>query len=124
MLYETLSQPMLLLVFSLVGFCSGFIFDLGNFIKFLFANKKIACVLLDIIQTAIILFLLFLTNITYNYGLIRLFPVFIFITCFALERFTVGKIVAKFYLWCYNKLNILNKRIWRKFKHGKANKVN
>lgn len=123
MLYETLNHPSLFLIFMLVGLCGGLIFDLGNFIKFLFYNKKIPCIILDVLQTSLALALLFLTNLHTNYGQIRLFPAIIFLLAFSLERQTLGKLIAKLYNSCYNLLKQLNKRIWRK-KNDKTNKAN
>ena len=122
MLYETLSQPKLLIIFVVIGFCCGIIFDFGNFIKFLCSNKKISNILIDILQTSIILFILFIFNLNYNFGLIRFFPILIFILVFYLERYTFGKLFAKLYLSCYNLIIKLNNKFWRK-KHDKANKI-
>lgn len=122
MLYETLSQPKLLIIFVVIGFCCGIIFDFGNFIKFLCSNKKISNILIDILQTSIILFILFIFNLNYNFGLIRFFPILIFILVFYLERYTFGKLFAKLYLSCYNLIIKLNNKFWRK-KYDKANKI-
>lgn len=124
MLYETLNQPKLLVIFLLVGFFCGIIFDLGNFVKFLFGNKKLPSFLLDFIQTSISLIIIFYVNLNYNYGQIRLFPFLVFLTTFSIERFTLAKIVAKFYLSCYNYIIKLNNKIWSKRKNDKTNKTN
>lgn len=122
MLSETLNQPKLLIIFLILGIIGGLIFDVGNFIKFLFANKKVPSVILDFIQTTICLSLIFIVNVKFNYGDLRLFPVICFLLSFTIERFTIGKLIAKIYLTCYNFLTKLNKRIWRKKKDAKANK--
>lgn len=121
MLYETLSQPKLLLFFLLTGFISGFIFDIGNFIKFLFSNKKISNIILDFIETFLVLFFIFNINLKINYGVIRFFPIFIITFIFWLERITIGKIVAKTYLKCYSLLIKFTKYIWRKNDKTKKN---
>ena len=102
MLYETLQQPKLLLIFFIIGIICAFVFDIGNFLKFLFSNKKISHIIIDFIQTSLVLVIMFLTNLKFNYGLIRLFPVIIFILSFSVYRFTIGKFVAKIYSICYN----------------------
>lgn len=122
MLYETLSHPKLALIFLFLGLVGGLIFDIGNFIKFLFANKKLPCVILDIIQTSLCLFLIFIVNLKVNYGVVRLFPYILFLISFYLERISLGKIIAKIYLKCYNLLTKLNFKLWSKFKNGKNNK--
>lgn len=121
MLYQTLQQPRLLLYFLILGLVGGLIFDLGNFIKFLFLNKKIPCIILDIIETLLCLFIIFYCNLKLNYGIIRLFPFICFMFSFIIERYTFGKLIAKIYLSCYNLLIKINKRIWRN-KNAKTNK--
>lgn len=122
MLYETLTQPYLLLIFLLAGILGGLVFDIGNFIKFLCSNKKAPSIFIDFIQTIICCLILFFVNLKYNYGLFRLFPIIIFLIFFTLERFTLGKIIAKFYNLCYNLLTKLFKKVTKKFKHDKTNK--
>ena len=104
MLYETLNQPLLLLIFLTAGVVGGFIFDAGNYIKFLFSNKKAPYVVIDFIETSMCLGLLFFVNLKYNYGQVRLFPALIFFIFFSLERITIGKMLAKIYISCYNLL--------------------
>lgn len=123
MLYETLKQPSLLIAFIIAGICSGIIFDIGNFIKFLFSNKKFPSIIIDIIQTSFIIFVEFIINLKYNYGQIRLFPIFIFLIFFTIERLTLGKIVAKFYSSCYNNLIKLICKMWRKKQNDKTNEI-
>ena len=122
MLYETLSHPFLLLVFLLAGILGGLVFDIGNFVKFLFANKKVPSVIIDFIQTIICCLMLFFVNLKYNYGLFRLFPIIIFLTSFALERFTLGKIIAKFYNLCYNFFTNLFKKVAKRLNRDKKHK--
>ena len=110
MLYETLNQPYLFFLFIIVGFFSGIVFDIGNYIKFLFGNKKVPSFFIDFLQTSIVLIILFFTNLKHNYGQFRLFVCVVFLFSFLLQRNTLGKVVAKFYLSCYNMLNkLINK---------------
>lgn len=122
MLYETLSHPKLAVIFLFIGFVGGLIFDVGNFIKFLSSNKKIPSIIIDFIQTSICLIILFFVNLQINFGEIRIFPFLLFLTAFYLERISVGKVIAKIYLKCYNLLTKLNFKLWSKFKNGKNNK--
>ena len=122
MLYETLSHPKLAIIFLTIGFVGGLIFDVGNFIKFLCGNKKIPSILIDFIQTLICLIIIFFTNLKVNFGEIRLFPYLLFLTSFYLERISIGKVIAKIYLKCYNLLTKLNFKLWSKLKNGKNNK--
>lgn len=122
MLYETLSQPTLSIIFLFLGLVGGLIFDIGNFIKFLLANKKISSILIDFFQTLTCLSMLFLVNLKINYGEIRFFPYLLFLISFTLERITIGKLIAKIYLRCYNLLTKLKYELWSKLKNGKNNK--
>lgn len=122
MLYQTLFQPYLLVVYLLAGFLGGLVFDFGNFIKFLFANKKIPSIVIDFIQTIICIFLLFFVNLSFNYGTFRLFVIILFLFAFSLERFSLGKIIAKFYLLCYTFINKILQKVAKKFNCDKTNK--
>ena len=122
MLYETLAHPYLLLVFLLAGLAGGLVFDVGNFIKFLCSNKKLPSVIIDFVQTCICLSILFFVNLNYNYGLFRAFPIIIFLAFFSLERFTLGKIIAKFYHVCYNSLTKFLQKITNRLKRDKKHK--
>lgn len=122
MLNETLNHPRLLLIFLCLGLVGGVVFDVANFIKFLFANKKASNFVLDFFATSACVLLLLWTNLKVNFGLLRLFPAVIFLSAFALERFTLGKLIAKIYLTCYNFLVKLNNKIWSKRKNAKTDK--
>lgn len=102
-LYETLSQPLFLLVLIAFGFLSGLIFDLINLIVFLTNNNKVVRVILDIIGGVGVFFVMLLVSNTFSYGEVRLFIPICFLSAFTLERISIGKIVAKTYLWCYTK---------------------
>ena len=101
MLYETLNHPNLFIIFFIIGLLNGFIYDIGNFIKFLCNNKKVACFLIDFIQTTIALVITFYSNLVFHYGQIRIIIFVIICIAFYIERLTIGKIVAKFYFKCY-----------------------
>ena len=124
MLYQTLSHPKLLAIFIIVGIFCGLIFDVGNFIKFLFSYKKFPGIIIDFIQTSICLFFIFIVNLYFNYGEVRFFIICITLISFTLERLILGKLIAKLYNSCYNKLINLKNKIWGKIKDGKANKNN
>lgn len=124
MLYQTLQQPKLLVVFLITGFVCGSLFDVGNFIKFLCLNKKIAIIILDLIQTAIVLFIIFIVNLQFNYGEIRIFPLLIFLFAFVIEKITLSKMFVKFYKACYNRFIKLNERIRGYCRNDKTNKSN
>lgn len=111
MLYETLSQPLIAVIFAIIGFLSGFIFDIFNFIKFLCGNKKIISHILDFFMTILVFIVFYVLNLSYMYGEIRLFSVVVFLMPFLIERITLGKLLEKFYHACYNVFVKISKRI-------------
>ncbi len=124
MLYETLNHPYLFIIFFVCGVLGGFVFDAGNFIKFLCGNKKIPKIVITFLETSLCLVLLFIFNLKFNYGVIRLFPYVIFFVVFCFYRFTIGKLFAKIYLSCYNYFIKAKNFIWGKFTNDKTNKTN
>lgn len=104
MLYETLSQPFIFLLFTLSGFVSAFLFDLKNILKFLFKKNKIINQILLFLTLSITLFICYFINLKYNYGQFRIFSVLGFILAFCLQRFISTNFVAKPFLKCYNKI--------------------
>ncbi len=115
LLYETLSQPIIALIIFLIGFGSGFIADISNYLYFLFNNNKYFRIIIDIITSIICFVIFFISIINLNYGEFRLYLLMLFIIGFLLQRFTIGKIIAKISNWCYNKF----KKIISFFNYGK-----
>ena len=62
MLYETLNQPLICLILLLVGFLSGFIYDISNFILFLCKNNFVIKIILDFISTILCFAFIFNAN--------------------------------------------------------------
>lgn len=116
MLFETLSQPKLLLLFIIFGFLSGFVFDISNFIKVLTKNNKVINIILDFVSTIINALVLFVVNLYFNYGEIRLFAIAIFELGFTIQRLTLGKIFAKFFILLYNLVLKILKKLKNLFK--------
>lgn len=102
MLYETLSQPFILLILSSVGLFSGIIFDLKNILFYLFKKNKIINQILLFFSIFILFLIFYLINLIINYGEIRFFSIFIFFLAFSIERFFVKNFLANRIAKCYN----------------------
>lgn len=118
LLYETLSHPLIFLIIFSIGLSSGLVFDLRNYINFLFLNKKFISIILDILACLIICFILFISNLKFNYGEFRFFILLAFFSGFLIQRLTLGIFVGKFFSWCYTKF----RKIIDKFYERRTNK--
>jgi len=102
MLYETLSQPLILLQILGVGFISGVVFDLNTFFYVLCDKNKTARLILDIVSTLIVFVIFFFLILNIANGEIRFYQIVFFVLALAIERLTIGKLVAKAITVCYN----------------------
>ncbi len=116
MLYETLSQPIIILSIFGVGLLSGLIFDAGTFVTYFLNKNKVVRQLTYFLQALLSAFLLFYINLIVNYGKFRLYILFIFALSFFLERFTIGKLWTKLLDKCYNTIVRFKGKLK---KHGK-----
>jgi hypothetical protein len=102
MLYETLSQSIIVLGMLYFGIIGGVLFEVKDIIsKALKAKSKINIVLDIIFCFLLCLLFWFAVNFT-NYGEIRLYIVFSFFTGFVIERISVGATLAKIISFLYN----------------------
>lgn len=102
MLYESLSQPLICVCVLVIGFASGFVFDISNYIIFLCKNNKITKIVFDFAATICVFAIFFVTIFKLDYGNIRFYHVLIFFVFLVLQRITLGKLIAKFIQVCYN----------------------
>lgn len=102
MLYQTLNQPLICLFLLLLGFASGLIFDVSNYIVFLCKNNNITKIIFDFFATVAVSTIFFLAVYFLDYGQIRLFHFVVFFGFLILQRITLGKLIAKFIQVCYN----------------------
>ena len=102
MLYETLSQPSIFLVLLLIGFVSGFIFDILRLVNYFFNQNKISEQILLFLGICALFLIFTETNLFINFGDIRFFPAFAFLVGLFLERISFGKLFAKVVHKCYN----------------------
>lgn len=102
MLYETLSQPLILLLLLIFGFASGIVFDFANFFFILSQKNKTFRFFLDLISMVLVGLIFFLLVLKINYGEIRFYEIVMFASALFVERVLIGKIVAKFFGLCYN----------------------
>lgn len=108
MLYETLSQPLILFFLLLGGFCSGLVFDVANLIFYGIKTtpklKEFFRHILDFVCTIIVGIIFFVFVLKLCYGEIRFYQVLFFYLALFLERKLIGKYVAKMINLCYIKL--------------------
>lgn len=124
LLYETLSQPLIFAVISLIGFSSGLIFDLRNYICFLFAKNKIVSITLDVVATILVCLIFLIGNLYFNFGEFRVYVILAFIIGLLIERVTLGIIVGKICSWCYNKFRKLVLKIYGRRENKKESSIN
>lgn len=110
MLYQTLSQPIIILLFVIIGFCCGLIFDLFLLINYFFNNNKISKQIFYFLSILLVFIIFYFSNLNFNFGQIRFYPFLLFFSSLVLERITLGNIFAKLYHKCYN----LNMKVWKK----------
>ncbi len=101
-LFETLSQPYILVWLIFSGFCSGFLFDVTNTITFLCNNNKVVKNVFEALATISCFFILFFVNLHTNYGQFRIYVLIVFLLFLFLQRLTLGKLIAKTNTLCYN----------------------
>jgi len=102
MLYETLAQPAILLYVLIVGFLSGIVFDCATFLFVVLDKNKVVRFILDFLATILAMFILFVLILKISYGELRLWHILFFSMALFLERATIGKLVAKGIMLCYN----------------------
>lgn len=124
MLYETLSQPLILLQILGVGFLSGVVFDLNTFFYILCDKNKIARFILDILSTLAVFVVFFLLILNIAYGEIRVYQIAVFVIALAVERLTIGKLVAKAIFVCYNFCGKVLRKTYKKLSNFRKKRIN
>jgi len=123
MLYQTTTQPLLCLYLLLLGFASGLVFDVSNYVVFLCKNNRVTKIVFDFLATIIVCAVLFGFVFLFDYGQMRVYHFLIFFTFLILQRITLGKLIAKFIQVCYNYLTKFFKFVGDKL-CKKKNKTN
>lgn len=118
MLYETLNQPIICLFLILIGFVSGFVYDVSNYIVFLCKNNKIVKIIFDFLSTIIVSIIFYVSIVQFDYGDFRLYHFVLFFAFLLLERISLGKLIAKLIQICYNFITktfaLLRRILWKK----------
>lgn len=122
-LFETLSQPLLFLILFSIGFCCGFLFDLRSYIVFLLNKNKVAEIILDVLFSVGTCAIFFFSCLRFNYGELRFFLILAFVSGFLIQRFSLGRLIAKVIEKCYIKFrNLISKIDYGKLKKKKKQK--
>ena len=117
-LFETLNQPYILILLIIFGFLSGFLFDFAYIISFLCNENKIVKNIFQFFAVFFSFFILFLLNLNINYGQFRVYIFVVFFFFLFIQRITVGKLIAKTKIWCYNTFKKLTKLILKVEENG------
>ena len=117
-LFETLNQPNILLFLVIFGFLSGFLFDFAYIISFLCNNNKIVENIVQFFAIFFSFLILFFVNLKTNYGQFRVYIFVVFFLFLSIQRITVGKLIAKSKIWCYNTFKKITKTILKVEENG------
>ncbi len=110
MLYEVLSQPIVLLCMISAGMVGGILFDIKNILDWYFKKNKVLSHIFAFFATFGALFLCFYVNLICNYGEFRFFSIATFVLSLALERFIMTNFLAIPISKCYNKMKVWHGR--------------
>ena len=86
MLYPTSNQPLLIFLLLVGGLVGGLVFDITRVLNLLLGEKKIFKHIFDFFATSLSCFILFLINLNFNLGQIRLYVPIVFLLAFIIER--------------------------------------
>ena len=121
-LFETLSQPYIILFVIMSGFLSGLFFDISYIISFLCNDNKIVRNILEFISVVCAFVVLFIVNQIFLYGQFRLYVLTFFVLSLAVEQFTLGKLIAKTRNWCYHIFGKFSQRMLKICKRKRNSK--
>ncbi|MDD4211088.1 MAG: spore cortex biosynthesis protein YabQ [Clostridia bacterium] len=110
MLYETLKQSIIVIATIYFGVLGGVLYELKVLSAKPFKNKIINILFDAIFCVLLALLFLFSVNFT-NYGEIRLYILASFFLGFAIERISIGTMLAKVFNFLYNIFSRLIKKI-------------
>ncbi len=114
MLFETLSQPQIFWFLALIGFLSGFIFDISGYIVFLCKKNKIVKIILDFLASLTTFFVFYLAVSKIDFGAVRAYHLLAFLSSFSTQRISLGNIIAKLFDWCYNLFTKIIQKIFKR----------
>ncbi len=119
LLFETLSQPLVFILTLAVGFGCGFLVDAKNYVHFLCNKNKIVGLILDVFVSFLCSIIFLICVLSFNFGEFRFYLVVAFVCGLLFQRFSLGLIIAKIALWCYNQF----RNLLRKITDGKTKKA-
>ena len=90
MLYPTSNQPLLICLLLIAGFCCGILFDGARILNLLLGERKTTRHILDFVATLSCGLILFLVNLHFNFGQLRMYVPLLFLLSFWIER-TISK---------------------------------
>ncbi len=124
MLYPTLSQPLIIFLFIIIGFLCGLIFDAFLLINYFFNNNKISKQIFYFLSICCVFLIFYILNLQFNFGQIRFYPFLLFFSSLIIQRITLGNLFAKFIHRCYNSIvkywSKLSKKIYERKEKEKS----
>ena len=105
MLYETLSQPLIALILIVAGFFSGIFFDIANVLLLNIKSQKLQKIFKNILDCCCVLLcgsVFYIVVLFWAYGDVRIWQIILFGLAVCIERVTIGKLIAKIIVICYN----------------------
>ncbi len=112
MLYETLSQGYIFLCVLYFGLLGGILFEAKNLIINALSKNKVVCFVLDLVFMLVACLLFVVSKNIANYGEFRIYLLISFILGIWLEHITIGFLVEKFFMFCYNWTTKISRRIF------------
>ena len=103
MLFQSLSQPISLFIFLLLGLTCGFLIKIKTIIYKKCIKNNFLRIFFDFFIYFLIFYAFFSINLKINFGEIRIANIFVFFISFLLTQFFINKIVAKAISKCYNR---------------------
>lgn len=118
MLYETLNQPLIITAIFFTGILCALFFDFASLVYYLCNKNKVVKQIADFFAAILSFFILFLVNLSVNFGKFRIYIILVFLIGFTIQRFTIGKLWTKFLEKCYIKNKERKKALLETEKHG------
>ncbi len=118
MLFSTQNQFLTFISIFGVMFVGAFLFDITNLIWHLTSKNNIVKNIFNFLAMSLYLFIFFEVVLNFNYGEFRWFCFLALLAAVTLQRFTFGKLIAKFYDVWYNTFEKLKTKLNKRRKHN------
>lgn len=111
MYFNTLGQFYVFLKLAGIGVITGCVITLSYLLRCVFKHKSWATIPIDILTTIVVIGVYFFSVVALYDGIMQPFTMLGYLLGVVLEQKTMGKLVAKIFLFLYNKITLGCKRI-------------